>query len=176
MKNHIGKFICLILRHKPNSIGISLDENGWANTQELLNGLNSAGNKINMEQLIHIVDTDNKHRFSFNENKSKIRANQGHSLPINLGLVETVPPAILYHGTSVKFIDSIKLNGILKKSRQYIHLSSNKETAISVGSRHGKPIVLEINAMQMFLDGYKFYLSENLVWLTDNVPYQYILS
>lgn len=176
MKNHIGKFICLILRHKPNSIGISLDENGWANTQELLNGLNTAGNKISMEQLIHIVDTDNKHRFSFNENRSKIRANQGHSLPVNLGLVELVPPAILYHGTSERYINSIKQKGIHKRTRQYVHLSSNYETAIQVGSRHGKPIVLKINAMQMYVDGYKFYLSENLVWLTDNVPCQYILS
>ena len=177
MKNNsIGKFICLILRHKPNSIGISLDENGWANTQEQLNGVNTAGNKIRMEQLIHIVDTDNKHRFSFNSDKSKIRANQGHSIPVNLGLLELVPPTILYHGTSEKFIESIKQNGIQKRSRQYVHLSSNIETAVAVGKRHGNPIVLKINTEQMFLDGYKFYLSENGVWLTDNVPYQYVLS
>ena len=176
MKNHIGKFICLILRHKPNSIGISLDENGWANTQELLNGLNAAGKKVDIEQLINIVNTDNKRRFSFNSDKSKIRANQGHSIPVNLGLLELVPPTILYHGTSEKFIESIKQNGIQKRSRQYVHLSSNIETAVAVGKRHGNPIVLKINTEQMFLDGYKFYLSENGVWLTDNVPYQYVLS
>lgn len=174
--NHIGKFISLILRHKPNTIGITLDQNGWANTQELLNGLNAAGKKVDIEQLINIVNTDNKRRFSFNSDKSKIRANQGHSIPVNLGLLELVPPTILYHGTSEKFIESIKQNGIQKRSRQYVHLSSNIETAVAVGKRHGNPIVLKINTEQMFLDGYKFYLSENGVWLTDNVPYQYVLS
>ena len=174
--NSISKFICLILRHKPNTISITLDRNGWANTQELLNGLNAAGKKINMKQLITLVNTDNKNRFSFNEDKSKIRANQGHSLPVDLGLTESVPPDLLYHGTSEKFIESIKQNGIQKRSRQYVHLSSNIETAVAVGKRHGNPIVLKINTEQMFLDGYKFYLSENGVWLTDNVPYQYILS
>lgn len=170
----ISKFICLILRHKPNTIGITLDQNGWANTQELLNGLNAAGKKINMEQLVALVNTDNKTRFSFNEDKSKIRANQGHSIPVDLGLVELVPPAILYHGTSERYINSIKQKGIHKRNRQYVHLSSNYETAIQVGSRHGKPIVLKINAMQMYVDGYKFYLSENLVWLTDYIPVKYI--
>lgn len=174
--NHIGKFISLILRHKPNTIGITLDQNGWANTQELLNGLNAAGKKVDIEQLINIVNTDNKRRFSFNSDKSKIKANQGHSIPVNLGLLELVPPTILYHGTSEKFIESIKQNGIQKRSRQYVHLSSNVETAVAVGKRHGNPIVLKINTEQMFIDGYKFYLSENGVWLTDNVPYQYVLS
>ncbi|MBO7344550.1 MAG: RNA 2'-phosphotransferase [Clostridia bacterium] len=174
--NSISKFICLILRHKPNTIGITLDQNGWVNTQELLNGLNAAGKKVDIEQLINIVNTDNKRRFSFNSDKSKIRANQGHSIPVNLGLLELVPPTILYHGTSEKFIESIKQNGIQKRSRQYVHLSSNIETAVAVGKRHGNPIVLKINTEQMFLDGYKFYLSENGVWLTDNVPYQYVLS
>ena len=174
--NSISKFICLILRHKPNTIGITLDRNGWANTQELLNGLNAAGKKINMKQLITLVNTDNKNRFSFNEDKSKIRANQGHSLPVDLGLTESVPPDLLYHGTSEKFIESIKQNGIRKRTRQHVHLSTDIEKAIAVGKRHGNPVVLKINAKQMFLDGYKFYLSENGVWLTDNVPYQYVLS
>lgn len=174
--NSISKFICLILRHKPNTIGITLDRNGWANTQELLNGLNTAGKSINMEQLITLVNTDNKNRFSFNLDKSKIRANQGHSLSVDLGLTESVPPDLLYHGTSEKFIDSIKQNGIQKRTRQHIHLSTDIEKAIAVGKRHGNPVVLKINTKQMFLDGYKFYLSENGVWLTDNVPYQYVLS
>ena len=174
--NSISKFICLILRHKPNTIGITLDQNGWANTQELLNGLNTAGKSINMEQLITLVNTDNKNRFSFNLDKSKIRANQGHSLSVDLGLTESVPPDLLYHGTSEKFIDSIKQNGIQKRTRQHVHLSTDIEKAIAVGKRHGNPVVLKINTKQMFLDGYKFYLSENGVWLTDNVPYQYVLS
>ena len=174
--NSISKFICLILRHKPNTIGITLDRNGWANTQELLNGLNTAGKSINMEQLITLVNIDNKNRFSFNLDKSKIRANQGHSLSVDLGLTESVPPDLLYHGTSEKFIDSIKQNGIQKRTRQHVHLSTDIEKAIAVGKRHGNPVVLKINTKQMFLDGYKFYLSENGVWLTDNVPYQYVLS
>lgn len=174
--NHIGKFLCLILRHKPNLIGITLDQNGWANTQELIDALNKTNKKISIEQLVSIVNTDNKNRFSFNEDKSKIRANQGHSIPVDLGLIELVPPAILYHGTSERYINSIKQEGIHKRTRQYVHLSTDIEKAIAVGKRHGNPIVLKINTEQMFLDGYKFYLSENGVWLTDNVPYQYVLS
>ena len=177
MKNNsLNKFICLILRHNPSLIGITLDQNGWADTQKLLNGLNMAGKKINMEQLIAIVNTDNKNRFSFNFDKSKIRANHGHSLSVDLDLTESVPPDLLYHGTSEKFIDSIKQNGIQKRTRQHVHLSTDIEKAIAVGKRHGNPVVLIINTKQMFLDGYKFYLSENGVWLTDSVPYQYVLS
>lgn len=170
----IGKFLCLILRHKPNLIGITLDQNGWASTQEIIYALNKTNKKISIEQLVNIVNTDNKKRFSFNEDKSKIRANQGHSIPVDLSLVELAPPAVLYHGTSERYINSIKQNGIHKRTRQYVHLSSNYETAIQVGSRHGKPIILKINAMQMYVDGYKFYLSENLVWLTDYIPVKYI--
>lgn len=170
----LSVFISLILRHKPETIGIQLDEHGWANIDELINGINNSGRKINMEILEEIVRTDNKQRYSFNENKTLIRANQGHSIPVDVELKEQQPPKVLYHGTASRFLDSIIQDGLKPMSRLYVHLSSDMETAMKVGKRHGEPVVLKIQSEEMYKDGIKFYLSENGVWLTKSVDKKYI--
>lgn len=173
-KDRLSVFLSLILRHKPEEIGIALDKNGWANVNELIEGINGSGRVIDMETLENIVKTDNKGRYSFNENKTLIRANQGHSIHVDIELKESTPPDILYHGTATKFIDSIKRQGIKSMSRLYVHLSKDLDTAVKVGNRHGKCVVLKIDAKKMFEDGIKFYLSENGVWLTKFVDWKYV--
>lgn len=172
--NNISKFISLILRHKPETIGITLDCHGWANTDELISGIAERNKGFNMEMLEEIVRNDNKQRYSFNEDKTLIRANQGHSVQVDVELKKISPPEILYHGTAEKYVKSINENGLIPKSRLYVHLSSDKETAINVGKRHGKPYVYKVLSREMWRDGYDFYLSENGVWLTRNVPIEYI--
>lgn len=174
MDERLSVFISLILRHKPDVIGITLDEHGWANVRELIDGINDSGRTINMEILEEIVQTDDKGRYSFNENKELIRANQGHSVKVNVELKEAKPPDILYHGTATKFLDNIKRQGIRSMSRLYVHLSQNLDTAISVGSRRGKCVVLVVDTKRMVDDGVKFYLSENGVWLTKYIDWKYI--
>lgn len=164
-----SKLLSLVLRHRPEEIGIDLDKYGWADVEGVLNGI-----KCTMAELEEIVSTDDKNRYSFNEDKSKIRANQGHSIAVDLGLEETIPPDELYHGTSERFIRSIMENGINKQSRQYVHLSSELETALNVGRRHGNPKVILVNAERMVRCGFKFYLSKNGVWLTDYVPKEFL--
>jgi putative RNA 2'-phosphotransferase len=172
----LGRFISLILRHHPEAIGIKLDEHGWADVDELIIGINKSRNKIDMETLERIVRENKKKRYSFNENHTKIRANQGHSVKVDVELKEAVPTDILYHGTAARFLNSIKENGIIKQTRQQVHLSADKETAVSVGKRHGKPIVLSIDTIKMREDGYKFYISENGVWLCNDIPWKYIIN
>ena len=176
MQNHkTSKFIALILRHKPETIGITLDEHGWANVQELIDGINATGkHRFDMERLEEIVRLDEKQRYSFNEDRSLIRANQGHSIPVDVELKETVPPKKLYHGTGEKYVPSIDEQGLIPKSRLYVHMSADKETAKTVGSRHGRPVIYEIDCKSMSDDGYIFYLSENHVWLTKAVPAKYL--
>ncbi len=169
-----SRFISLILRHKPETIGIELDEHGWANVEELIAGI-AKQQEFSIEMLEEIVDTDNKQRYSFNEDKTLIRANQGHSIPVDVELTETTPPDVLYHGTGEKYVDSISNKGLIPKSRLYVHLSKDIETAISVGKRHGKPVVYKVDALQMNKNGYKFYLSANGVWLTKEVPVNYLM-
>ena len=171
--NSTSKYISLILRHKPETIGISLDEHGWANVDELINGI-AKTHEINMDILEEIVRTDEKQRYSFNDDKTKIRANQGHSIQVDVELEEKAPPEILWHGTGEKFTSSIDAQGLIPKSRLYVHLSKDKETAVKVGSRHGKPVLYIVKAMEMYRDGYKFYLSKNGVWLTKEVPVKYL--
>lgn len=169
----IGKYICLILRHKPEIIGIELDKNGWANVDELINGLKKKYPDFNREKLEYIVNTDNKQRYSLSNDKSKIRARQGHSIDVDVELKELTPPELLYHGTAERFLESIMKEGLVPKSRLYVHLSKDVETAEKVGKRHGKPAVLKIETGKMAEDGFKFYLSENGVWLTKAVPPKY---
>lgn len=169
----LSVFISLVLRHKPETAGITLGEHGWANVEELLRGINETGRKINMEILENIVATDNKQRYSFNEDKTLIRANQGHSIPVDVGLKEQNPPEILYHGTATRFLNSILNDGLKPMSRLYVHLSKDIETAWKVGKRHGDPVILKINSRDMYKDGYKFYLSENGVWLIEKVDAKY---
>ena len=173
-KNDLSKFISLILRHKPDVIGINLDEHGWANVEDLINGINKSGKEIDMDILEDIVRTDNKQRYSFNEDKRFIRANQGHSIKVDVELKEVQPPDFLYHGTASRFMESIMDEGLKSMSRLYVHLSSDYNTAINVGKRHGDPVVLKIDAKRMYEDGNKFYVSENGVWLTEYVGKKYM--
>ena len=168
-----SKYMSLILRHKPEVIGIQLDEHGWANVDELIEGI-SRTNEFSMEILEEIVRTDEKQRYSFNEDKTLIRANQGHSIPVDVELEEAKPPEKLWHGSAVKFEASIDGQGLIPKSRLYVHLSKDKETALKVGQRHGKPVIYIVKAGAMYEAGYKFYLSKNGVWLTKEVPAEYL--
>ncbi len=170
----ISKFLSLVLRHKPETIGITLDENGWVDTNELLEKLSNKNRNITFLQLEEVVEKNNKKRFAFNETRTKIRASQGHSLSINLNYKPVEPPEILYHGTATRFIESIKEQGLLKRNRDHVHLSHELDTAITVGKRHGKIKVLHVKAKEMFDEGYKFYFSDNGVWLTDHVPTNFI--
>ena len=168
-----SKFISLILRHKPETIGISLDEHGWANVDELISGIQKS-RPFSMEDLERIVATDNKQRYSFNEDKSKIRANQGHSIDVDVELKEMTPPDVLYHGTGEKSVSFINKEGLKPMNRLYVHLSKDIETATKVGSRHGKSVIYQIDCKTMVDDGYTFYYSENGVWLTKSVPEAYL--
>ena len=170
-----SKFVSLILRHKPETIGIQLDEHGWANVEELIAGI-SKTREFNRELLEEIVRTDNKQRFTFNEDKTKIRANQGHSIPVDVELPEAIPPDRLWHGTGEKYVVSIDQQGLIPKNRLYVHLSLDAATATKVGSRHGKPVLYIIKTKEMHDDGYKFFLSKNGVWLTKEVPVKYLIK
>lgn len=173
-KKKTSKFLSYVLRHHPELIDLNLDENGWANVDELIVKSTNDSQGFTFEELDEIVETNDKKRFIFNEDKTRIRANQGHSIDINLALIPQQPPEFLYHGTAQGNIDSILEKGIEKRSRQHVHLSQDKETATKVGMRHGKPVILTINTQKMFDDGIEFYLSENNVWLTDFVDIKYI--
>ena len=170
----ISKFLSFVLRHNPESIGLKLDDNGWAETEDLLKKMNDRGFNVTADVLNHIVATNSKQRFSFNENKTKIRASQGHSINVELNLKAATPPEYLYHGTGEKFVSSILANGLQKRERQQVHLSKDRETAIEVGQRHGKPRVFIVEATHMCSEGFLFYLSDNNIWLTDHVPAQYL--
>ena len=170
----ISRFMSLILRHRPDQIGISLDEHGWANVDELIAGIAVKAPNFNMEILEEIVRTDEKQRYSFNEDKTLIRANQGHSIPVDVELEEKEPPDVLWHGTGEKYVSFIDEQGLIPKSRLYVHLSKDEETAVKVGKRHGKPVLYRVSALKMHQDGYKFYLSANGVWLTKEVPVKYL--
>lgn len=170
----LGRFLSLVLRHDPSAVGITLDEHGWADVESLISGMERSGHRINMDTLERIVRENNKKRYSFNEDHTKIRANQGHSLSVDVELEEVVPPDILYHGTAVGHVDSIMRNGLNRQSRQHVHLSEKWETAVSVGARHGKPIILRVDAAAMHQAGYVFWMSENGVWLCEEVPVRYL--
>jgi putative RNA 2'-phosphotransferase len=173
-KTSLGKFISKILRHHPEIIGITLDEHGWADVPDLISGIQANGHPdFDMAALEEIVATNNKQRYSFSEDKWLIRANQGHSIPVDVELPEVSPPDVLWHGTGEKFVPSILQQGILRMNRLYVHLSPDRDTARNVGRRHGKPVLLKINCRQMSEDGYIFYRSVNGVWLTKEVPVKY---
>ena len=169
----ISKFIALILRHKPETIGITLDEHGWAKVDELIDGISKTYD-FNMEMLEEIVRTDKKGRYSFSEDKTLIRANQGHSINVDVELEEKEPPEFLWHGTGEKFVSGIDTEGLIPKSRLYVHLSMDEDTALQVGARHGKPVLYRVLSGKMYKDGYVFYLSQNGVWLTKKVPLEYL--
>jgi putative RNA 2'-phosphotransferase len=171
LHNNKSKFLSLILRHDPSKIGITLDTNGWADVTALCKKM-----PITIDVLKEIVYTDSKGRYSFSDDGLKIRANQGHSIDVDVELVEKQPPDILYHGTAEKFVDSIMAKGIRPMTRQYVHLSDNKETALAVGKRHGDPVVLIVDAAKAYDDADTFFLSKNNVWLTKIVYKRYIIG
>lgn len=170
----ISKFLSFVLRHKPEEINIQLYANGWTDVDILIEKANAHMVPLNFELLEEIVITNDKKRFSFNTDYTMIRANQGHSVEIDLALNPVQPPEKLYHGTVAKFIEAIKAEGLQKMSRRHIHLSKDMETAKKVGSRRGKPVILVIDSEKMHADGFVFFVSENGVWLTDKVPVEYI--
>ncbi len=173
---NVSKFLSLVLRHSPETIGLNLDENGWADIEELIVKCNNkeTQNQMTAELLNYVVENNDKKRFAFNEDKTKIRASQGHSISVELNLEEAEPSEFLFHGTVEKFLESIQKEGLQKMDRQHVHLSKDKETATKVGNRRGIPQILTIKSGEMHKDGFKFYLSENNVWLTDEVPAKYI--
>lgn len=168
-----SKFISLILRHKPETIGITLDKNGWANVDELIKGV-SKKYPIDKDILEEIVRTDEKQRYSFNDDHTKIRANQGHSIQVDVELEEVEPPVYLYHGTAEKYAGLIERDGLVPKSRLYVHLSRDVETAINVGKRHGQPVIYLVDSRKMYQQGHKFYCSVNGVWMTNSVPVEFL--
>ena len=165
----ISKFMSLVLRHKPETISLVLNEAGWGSVEKLLRGCN-----ITLQELEYIVENDNKKRYEFNSDKKLIRASQGHSINVDLGYSSKTPPEILYHGTVERNSDSILRNGLNKMGRIHVHLSSDQKTAINVGSRRGKPVIFEVSALKMYHDGHIFYISTNGVWLTEKVPKEYL--
>ena len=168
-------FLSLVLRHKPQAAGITVDKHGWADVAELINGVNSTG-KYHLDENIlqEIVRTDSKQRYSYSDDKRKIRANQGHSIPVDVELKAKVPPSVLYHGTGEKYAAAIDQQGLLPKSRLYVHLSLDEGTAKIVGARHGHPIIYMIDTKRMLQDDFVFFESENHVWLTKSVPTRYL--
>jgi putative RNA 2'-phosphotransferase len=170
-----SKFLSLVLRHDPEKIGLELDSAGWAPVDELLSRCCAHGVIITVEELRSVVANNDKKRFSFSEDGLLIRANQGHSIDVELGYQPVPPPEILYHGTSERFLPSIREQGLIKGRRHHVHLSAQIETAKKVGARHGKPVVLRVEAGRMQEDGSLFYLSANQVWLTEHVPVSYLV-
>ena len=169
-----SKFMSLVLRHKPEQIGLLLDEQGWADIGELIEKAGAHGVALTRELIAEVVATSDKQRFAIEETGQRIRANQGHSVEIDLGLEPRTPPETLFHGTAEKSLAAIRAEGLKAGSRQHVHLSRDEQTAIKVGSRHGRPVVLRIAAGRMHEQGHAFFLSTNGVWLTDCVPSQFI--
>jgi putative RNA 2'-phosphotransferase len=169
-----SKFLSLVLRHKPDTIGLQIDKAGWASISELIEKARKAGVSLSPELIRRVVATNDKQRFSISSDGSRIRANQGHSIPVDLGLQEKKPPDFLYHGTATRNITAILKEGIKRGKRNFVHLSLDEETALMVGKRYGKPVVLIVQAGLMHRDGFQFNLSENGVWLAEYVPVGYI--
>lgn len=176
MSKEISKFLSLVLRHAPDTIGIKLDAQGWVRVDELLARAKKAGHKISVEQLLEVVETSDKKRFTLSGEGAfqKIRAAQGHSVAVDLGLAPSRPPAVLFHGTAVASLDRIFSDGLRPGARRQVHLSVDAQTALKVGQRHGRPTVLEVEAERMHEDGLVLTCADNGVWLTDHVPAKYL--
>lgn len=169
-----SKFLSLVLRHQPEFIGLTLDREGWADVDELIRLARAGGHSLDRPLLETVVAGNDKKRFFLSDDGRKIRANQGHSIDIDLALSPTAPPAILYHGTADRFIDSIRKTGLNSGTRQHVHLSPDMATAVKVGQRHGKPVVITVRAGEMAASGHLFYCSANGVWLTEQVPLAFL--
>lgn len=169
-----SKFLAMVLRHAPELIELKLDENGWADIRELVSKANSYGMSLKKSDIEIIVAENDKKRFTISDNGDKIRAAQGHSIDIEVAYDKTKPPDFLFHGTATKSLDNIMRDGLKSMDRNHVHLSVDVETAFNVGSRHGKPIILKIDAETAYHDGVNFYLSDNGVWLTEFIDVKYI--
>lgn len=170
----ISKYLSKHLRHQPERIGITLSPGGWVAVNELLTACKKHQFPISRDELDLVVEYNDKQRFSFDSTGTLIRANQGHSVEVDLQLEAVVPPDVLYHGTGHKAVESILQTGLCKMSRHHVHLSTDIVTATTVGARHGKPVVFAVNTKAMYQAGYEFYCSDNNVWLVDNVPREYL--
>lgn len=166
----LSKFLSLVLRHEPERIGITLDDAGWTDVDALLAQCTAAGRPLDRRTLQRIVDSSDKQRFAFNANSTRIRANQGHSVTVDLGLVAVEPPEMLYHGTAEHALPSILVSGLNRGARHHVHLSESFGTATAVGRRNGAPVLLQVAAGRMHAQGHRFYRSDNGVWLCDAVP------
>ena len=166
-----SKFMSLVLRHEPAKAGLTLDEGGWADIDALIAGSHG---RLTHERLLAAVADNNKRRFAISDDGKRVRARQGHSVPVDLGLGAVEPPATLFHGTVEKFMDAIEREGLDKRARQHVHLSPDRETATIVARRRGKPVTLRVDAKAMHAAGHAFLLSENGVWLTDAVPPEFL--
>ncbi len=174
--NEISKFLSYVLRHEPDSIGLHLDSEGWADIECLIAGAVRSGRSLTFETIRDIVATSDKKRFTLSEDGLRIRAAQGHSATgVSLKHEEKTPPEYLYHGTATRFLESILAQGLISAARHHVHLSGDSETAMAVGKRHGKPVVLRVGARLMHQQGYKFYQAENGVWLVSDVPVEAIV-
>jgi putative RNA 2'-phosphotransferase len=173
-QKRISKRLSLHLRHEPETLGLTLEPGGWVNVDDLIKGFSKTHFNITREQLETIVRENDKQRFSFDETGKKIRANQGHSTEVDLQLEPQTPPDILYHGTAQNVLEAILREGLKRMARHHVHLSTDKEMMLKVGGRHGKPILLKVKAKEMQGAGHKFYLSANGVWLTDEVPAEFL--
>lgn len=169
-----SKFLALVLRHDPGKIGVELDDAGWVSVDVLLAAIKARGRQFDRAQLDQVVAQNDKKRFEFDESGTRIRASQGHSIPVDLGYVPVEPPEALYHGTATRFLESIFGEGLRPGNRHHVHLSADAETAVKVGTRHGKPAVLVVAAARMRADGHEFFVSTNGVWLTEHVPAEYL--
>ena len=168
-----SKFLSLVLRHQPEIIGLPLDDAGWADIDVLIR-LSQPHKPLTRALIEQVVEENSKQRFAISDDGRRIRANQGHSIEVELGLQPVTPPTLLYHGTATRFVDAIRREGLVKRSRQHVHLSADAGTATTVGARHGKPVVLIVRAGEMAAVGHAFFRSENGVWLTDAVPVEFI--
>jgi putative RNA 2'-phosphotransferase len=170
----ISKFLSLVLRHQPEKIGLALDPEGWADVDDLLLKAQQAGVPVTLEILEAVVENNDKQRFAWSADRRRIRAQQGHSIEVDLGLDPVTPPDVLFHGTAEGAVDSIRSQGLVAGKRQHVHLSPDEETAVRVGTRHGRPVVLKVLTGRMHRDGFAFYRSGNGVWLTEVVPAKYL--
>jgi putative RNA 2'-phosphotransferase len=170
----LGKFLSFVLRHKPDAIDLALDAEGWAVIDDLIAKANAGGTRLARDDLLHVVATSDKKRFSISADGLRIRAAQGHSVSVELGLSPKPPPAVLYHGTATRFVEAILAEGLKPQSRQQVHLSLDEITAHRYGQRHGKPVIFKVDALRMHAQGFKFYVADNGEWLTDHVPPEFL--
>ena len=170
----VSKSMSYVLRHKPDAIGITLDPNGWVDVDVLIAAFQRNGKRYTHESIDRAVAENDKQRFEFNEDRARIRARQGHSVKVDLGYEPAVPPDVLFHGTATRNLDSVREKGLLKMNRHHVHLSTSKETMLAVAQRHGKPVILEVDAKRMHADDFEFFVTENDVWLVDSVPADYL--